>query len=564
MIEPRASHGDSPDQAGALTPAQGIEALAGVELQTCLRDLMGLLALPSLWSGRDPDVVLRILAEALEGVLPIEVCHVTAIFDVNEPPLSLLRISGQVVEPGSTGWFEFTHVPVSALSREPTITIERTPLGELRIARIAMSYSGNAAVLAIGSGRGDFPRPGEIILLRAAASLAASGLRTARVVQEREDALRSKDEFLAMLGHELRNPLAPIVTALDLIKLRAGGQLTRELQIIERQVRNMTTLVDDLLDVSRVTRGKIELKKAPVDIASIVYKSIEMAKPLLERHAHHLRVDIAWPVPLVNADPMRLSQVIANLLVNAAKYTQPGGDIVVKATSVAGAMELSVKDNGMGIDAKLLPHVFDLFQQGRVTMDRAAGGLGIGLSIVKSLVGLHGGSVSAYSDGSGRGSEFIVRLPLSTVRSTAPAPDAVEVSAVPHEGKPRERVLVVDDNRDAAEMVVEFLTMAGHEAAVAYDAPEALALSESFRPTVVVLDIGLPIINGYELAIMMREKWVNSGSNDVPRMIALTGYGLAHDRDKSREAGIAVHLVKPVPLESLLDAIENRFASFSV
>jgi CheY-like chemotaxis protein len=407
--------------------------------------------------------------------------------------------------------------------------------------------------LAIGASRNDFPRPAETVLLRAAASLAASGLRTARLVQEREEALRAKDEFLAMLGHELRNPLAPIVTALDLIKLRSGGELTREQKIIERQVGSLTALVDDLLDVARVTRGKIELKKTPVDIGTIVSKAVETARPLLEQHGHHLRMDIAWPVPIVDADPMRLSQVIANLVVNAAKYTQPGGDIVVRATRDGNWMQLSVKDNGIGIDEKLLPSIFDLFQQGRVTIDRAAGGLGIGLAIVKSLVRLHGGSVSAHSEGPGRGSEFLVRLPLSTAGKTAAVPGTSEVLQVIPQAKVRERVLVVDDNRDAAEMVAEFLRTVGHEVTVAYDAPEALTLSEGFQPTVMVLDIGLPVIDGYELAMMMREKWGAS----VPKMIALTGYGLAHDRLRSREAGVAVHLVKPVSLEHLLDAIVN-------
>jgi signal transduction histidine kinase len=553
MTYSRESHGDSQRSAGTLMPARSFEAMPEVELRSCLRDLMGLLALPSLWSGRDPDAVLQILAEALEGMLPIEVCHVTAIFNANEPPRSLLRVARQTVASNSTEWSQFSQTHVSGLSNEPTLTLEQTPRGELRIARLAMSYSGHVAALAIGSSRSDFPQSAEIVLLRAAASLAASGLRTARLVQEREEALRAKDEFLAMLGHELRNPLAPIVTALDLMKLRAGGELPREQQIIERQVGNLTTLVDDLLDVARVTRGKIELKKIPVDIATIVSKAVETATPLLERHGHHLHVDIERPAPIVDADLMRMSQVVANLLMNAAKYSAPGGNILVATSYDAKELRLSVKDDGMGMDTRLLPHVFDLFQQGRTTIDRAAGGLGIGLTIVKSLIGLHGGSVSAHSDGPGRGSEFVVRLPLSKAVSTAAAPGDSGLSRVAAEGKPRERVLVVDDNRDAADGVAEFLRTVGLEVAVAYDAPEALTLSESFHPTVMVLDIGLPVIDGYELAVLMRERWGNS----VPRMIALTGYGLARDKKRSREAGLAVHLVKPVRLETLLDAVMN-------
>jgi signal transduction histidine kinase/ActR/RegA family two-component response regulator len=553
MTHTSESPGHSPKSGGASKSSRGFEGIPEAELQACLRDLMGLLALPALWSGRDPAAVLRILAEALEGILSIEVCHVTASGGVNEPPLSLLRVNRQAVASDSKEWFEFRSTRVPGPLHEPFITLEWTPQGELRIARLAMSYSGDVGVLAIGASRSDFPRPAEMVLLRAAASLAASGLRAARLAQEREDALRAKDEFLAMLGHELRNPLAPIVTALDLTKLRAGGKLTREQQIIERQVGNLTALVDDLLDVARVTRGKIELKKSPIDIASVVSKAVETARPLLERHGHHLHVNIAYPVPIIDADPMRLSQVVSNLLANAAKYTQPGGDITVSATRALNGVLLSVKDNGIGIDDKLLPCVFDLFQQGRRALDRAAGGLGIGLAIVKSLVGLHGGSVSAYSEGPGRGSEFLVRLPLSTAGNVETTLGNSDVSRVTHAGKPRERVLVVDDNRDAAAMVAEFLRMEGHETAVAYDAPEALALSETFCPTVIVLDIGLPVIDGYELAVMMREKW----GDRVARMIALTGYGLAEDRKRSREAGVAVHLVKPVPMERILDAVMN-------
>ncbi len=530
----------------------GLEETPAKELQTCLRDLMGLLALPSLWSGREPVVLFRTLAEALEGILSIDVCHVAAIVEANAPPLALMRVRGSDVASTDAQWSSFAHTHLAAELREqPTTTLASTPLGELRITRLAMNYSGHVGILSVGATRNDFPRPVEIILLRAAASLAASGLRTARLVQERENALRAKDEFLAMLGHELRNPLAPIVTALSLMKLRGDGELTREQAIIERQVGNLTELVDDLLDVARVTRGKIELKKSSIDIASIVSKAVETAKPLLEKQCHRLAVEIDSPVPRVYADPMRLTQVVANLLVNAAKYTSAGGEIVVRATQRQGQLRVSIQDNGIGIDRELLPRVFDLFQQGRVTTDRAAGGLGIGLAIVKSLVELHGGSVTAFSEGLGHGSEFSFTLPLQ-VPETSPALDAApKPIAGARQGMRCERVLVVDDNHDAADMVAEYLKKMGHETAVAFDAPQALSLSESFKPTVMVLDIGLPVIDGYDLALMMRERW----GERAPRMIALTGYGLAHDRSKSRQAGLAVHLVKPVRLESLLDAI---------
>ncbi len=528
----------------------GLEETPAKELQTCLRDLMGLLALPALWSGREPEVLFRTLAEALEEILAIDVCHVAAIVDANAPPMSLLRVRGRGVASTDAQWSGFARAYLAGDSRElPTTTPAASPLGELHIARLAMNFSGHVGILSVGAMRKDFPKPVEVTLLRAAASLAASGLRTAQLVQERENALRAKDEFLAMLGHELRNPLAPIVTALSLMKLRANGELTREQAIIERQVGNLTELVDDLLDVARVTRGKIELKKSALDIASVISKALETAKPLLEKQGHRLVVEVDSPAPVVYADSMRLTQVVSNLLVNAAKYTSYGGEIVVRALQRQGQMRLSIKDNGIGIDRDLLPRVFDLFQQGRVTTDRAAGGLGIGLAIVKSLVELHGGSVTAFSEGVGHGSEFSFTLPVHVPEMPpAAAPERVAGTGACMRC---ERVLVVDDNHDAADMVAEYLKKMGHEAAVAFDAPQALSLSESFKPTVMVLDIGLPVIDGYDLALMMRERW----GERAPRMIALTGYGLAHDRSKSRQAGMAVHLVKPVRLESLLDAI---------
>jgi signal transduction histidine kinase len=241
-------------------------------------------------------------------------------------------------------------------------------------------------------------------------------------MRERELASRAKDEFLAMLGHELRNPLAPIVTALNLLKLRSGNRLTRESEIIERQVGHLIRLVDDLLDISRVARGKVELKAERVEISEIVAKAVETASPLLEQRRHYLELEIPAEGLLVYADPTRMAQVVANLLTNAAKYTEPGGLIQVRAWRDGPNVCVSVKDNGAGITSELLPRVFDLFQQGRTTLDRAGGGLGIGLALVKSLTTLHGGSVSAASEGPARGSEFRVCLPLLMREPGAPMP----------------------------------------------------------------------------------------------------------------------------------------------
>jgi PAS domain S-box-containing protein len=364
-----------------------------------------------------------------------------------------------------------------------------------------------------------------------------------RSVKESEErarlADRRKDEFLAMLGHELRNPLAPITTALELMRMK-GDARTREREIIERQVSHLTRLIDDLLDVSRITRGKIQLDRERVDVASAIAKAVETVSPLLEKRAHRLELDVPRAGLLVEADPVRLVQIIQNLLMNAAKYTEPQGHIVVAARPEGGQVRVSVTDNGIGIPADVLPNVFDLFVQGERALDRAQGGLGIGLTLVKQLVELHGGSVEARSEGPGRGSEFVVRLPQAE-----PVPAAPERAAEP-QPRPRaadgRRVLVVDDNPDAAETIADMLRALGHEVAVAHDGPSALDAARRFQPEAALLDLGLPVMDGYELAQHMRR----DGSLHGILLIAVTGYGQENDRARAAAAGFDRHLVKPV------------------
>jgi signal transduction histidine kinase len=368
-----------------------------------------------------------------------------------------------------------------------------------------------------------------------------------------ESANRAKDEFLAMLGHELRNPLSPILTALQLMKLQGPEGSERARNVIERQVNHLTRLVDDLLDVSRITRGKVELRTEVVEMAEIVAKAIEMASPLLEQRTHTLTVDMPRRGLCVNGDPMRLSQVVSNLLTNAAKYTLPGGHITVIAEHDGGEVVLSVRDTGVGIAPEVLPHVFDLFVQERQAIDRSQGGLGLGLTIVRNLVERHGGSVLARSDGLGRGSEFVVRLPR-----VAQALDLTEPLATPATGPEAKegrdggpRVLVVDDNEDAAEMLVEALTRKGYETRVAYDAPTALRVAAAFAPDIAFLDLGLPVMDGYELASHLRKIPGLSGL----RLIAVTGYGQESDYQRTREAGFHHHLVKPVDIAAIEAAV---------
>ena len=388
-----------------------------------------------------------------------------------------------------------------------------------------------------------------------------------KLLQDLEAASRAKDEFLAMLGHELRNPLSPIATALQLMKLRGDTRTTREQQVIERQVNHLTRLVDDLLDVSKITRGKVELRKERVEIADVIAKAIEMASDLFEQRNHDLSLDVAYERLWVDGDPVRLAQVVANLLTNAARYTKPGGRIMVSARREgsgresgerqSGEIVIRVKDNGAGISPDLLPRIFDLFIQGHRSSDRAEGGLGLGLALVKNLVALHGGSVAALSDGLGKGSEFVIRLPavaevgnLDSIHSEHDRPE-------PRSDGHGKRILVVDDNNDAADLLAEILRDVGHQVEVAYSPVVALELCEAFRPEVAVLDIGLPVMDGYELAARLRANPVTAHC----RLIALTGYGQSHDRTRSAEGGFQHHLVKPVDIVKLIRLVAGDDAA---
>jgi PAS domain S-box-containing protein len=354
-------------------------------------------------------------------------------------------------------------------------------------------------------------------------------------------ASRAKDEFLAMLGHELRNPLAPIVSALELMRMRGDAGAVRERDIIQRQVEHLVRLVDDLLDVSRVTTGKIELKVERVELAQPLSKAVEMASSLLQRRRHRLDLDIE-PGLYWEGDPVRLAQVVTNLLTNAARYTDPGGRIVVRASREdAERLRISVADNGMGLAPDMLTSVFGLFVQGTRSMDRSEGGLGIGLALVKNIVELHGGTVEACSAGKGQGSEFIVRLPIRARCAGRPA-SAAPVLAVAPRQEGQYRIMVVDDNVDAAVMLGRLCAAHGHLVEVFHDPVAALASVQQFRPDIAVLDIGLPVLDGYQLATRLRARL---GTHPC-RLIALSGYGQEADKVRSREAGFELHLVKPI------------------
>ncbi len=366
-----------------------------------------------------------------------------------------------------------------------------------------------------------------------------------RLAADLSEAGRQKDEFLATLAHELRNPLAPIRNGLQVIRLspdratRAGA-----LEMMERQLGQLVRLVDDLLDVTRVTTGKVTLRPERVTVRSLLAAAVEANRPLVEQAGHELAVRLPERPVVVDADPTRLTQVFTNLLNNAAKYTPAGGRIEASVAREGGEAVVRVADSGVGIPAELLPKVFDMFVQVGQSLDRSQGGLGIGLTLVRKLVEMHGGTVAAESPGEGRGSTFVVRLPAAEESPNAPPRDAPPGATAPPPGR---RVLVVDDNRDAADSLTMLLELQGYEVRTAYTGPTGLDAAREFRPDVALLDIGLPGMNGYEVAGQLRRDRAAGGLF----LAALTGWGSDGDRKRAAEAGFDAHLTKPVELAAL-------------
>ena len=386
------------------------------------------------------------------------------------------------------------------------------------------------------------------------ANRAAIAIENASLLTALKESDRRKDEFLAMLAHELRNPLAPIQNAVQVMRREemSPSQLQWATEVIDRQVHQMARLVDDLLDVSRITRGKIEIRKEPVELATVLNMAIEANRPIIEQWGHDLTVSIPAEPIVLDADPARLGQVLLNLLNNAAKYMEPNGSIWVTAEQQRDHVLIRVKDTGIGIPADMLPRVFEMFTQVDRSLERAEGGLGIGLPLVQRLVAMHGGVVEARSDGPGMGSEFIVRLPLAgEVKDTGPQGAAGGETFV---APATCRILVVDDNRDAAESLGMLLRMLGNEVHTAHDGLEAVGAAAAFQPDVVLLDIGLPKLNGYDAARRIRE--LAGGPEMV--LIALTGWGQEEDRRRSTDAGFDHHMTKPIEFAALQALLAER------
>jgi signal transduction histidine kinase len=505
----------------------------------------------------------------LELVVPQIADSAALVVDADaEAPLVYSRFEshGRLQTAHLAGYGELPEAMRSALQR---VVREGLPLeGEtvcypLRIAERTLG------ALALTSGQSSSSLlPQDLVTLQDLVGRAAIALDNARlysslqreIVRSREaeeslqDANRRKDEFLAMLSHELRNPLAPIRNAVEMMRRLAppDPKLTMAREVVDRQVTLLARLVEELLDVSRISQGKIVLKREPVDLARILAHSVETTRPLIDSRGQTLTVSVPVTPVWLSADFARLSQVVSNLLNNASKYTGEGGRIELAASADEGEARITVRDNGSGIEPQLLHKVFDLFVQGERALDRGQGGLGIGLTLVKRLVELHQGEVKAASEGPGRGATFTVTLPcISAVEPQQRTPQPVQASRDSQVyGR---RVLVVDDNIDAAESTAAFLRLEGHEVKAVHDGLQALASLKVFDPHVVVLDIGLPGLDGYAVARQLRSR----GDTSHVLLIALTGYGQKEDRARAAEAGFDYHFVKPADPREIQVAIER-------
>jgi len=395
-------------------------------------------------------------------------------------------------------------------------------------------------------------RPVRIAALTSAARAALRArqrqYQTRAHLLEREIADRRKDEFLATLAHELRNPLAPICNAVTLMRMSAGGPEIWDM--MDRQVNHMVRLVDDLMEVSRITRGAVELHRKPIDLASAIDVAIETSRPLVDQARHQLTVALPEQALHVEADPVRLAQVFSNLINNAVKYTDAGGRIAVSARRDGHSATVTVSDTGIGIPAEALPRVFDMFVQADSRDRRVAGGLGIGLTLARRLVEMHGGTLTASSPGRGRGSEFSVRLPLA---GRAAAANTEDHAAPDPKIRGLPRVLIVDDNRDAADSLATLLHLLGAEVRVTNDGPDALATLDAFHPAAVFLDLGMPGMDGHEVARRIRER---EHAHDTV-LVALTGWGQEKDRRATRATGFNHHLVKPADITALRSVLAS-------
>jgi signal transduction histidine kinase/ActR/RegA family two-component response regulator len=482
--------------------------------------------------GRSPEEALDIVLEALPTALS---CDLVYVMLPGSPPVERAVLRGAAIPEAEVA------AVAAAIANDPNRAQVIPNIGQLWCFEATVPVGAESGRLVAG-------RPAPLdpdtdrVLIRTAANLVGTTLESARVLE----VARRKDDFLAMLGHELRNPLAPIMTAVELLAHQPA--VARERDVIERHTRHLVRLVDDLLDISRVTRGHVELRSETISLASVLERAAELAAPLVSRHRHALHIANADGI-LLKGDPVRLAQTFGNLLVNAAKFTPPLGKIDVSIDRGPGRVRVTVRDTGRGISRDQLGRIFEPFVQADRERDSLSGGLGLGLAIVKNLVDRHGGTISVHSDGRDRGAAFTVELPTVARR------EEPEVIVQPQAPRTRSsvRVLVVDDNVDIAELLSEALSIAGFQTAVEYDARAALERWRSFVPHAAVLDVGLPELDGYELAKTLRAE---HGAN--PTLIAATGYGQQSDRLRAADAGFDCHFVKPVSVRELVMVLDQR------
>ncbi len=519
------------------------EADLNSDFAKSLRDLMGLMALPGLWIGRDGQGILQLTFDAIERTLPLRFIYSQVLLEAPSP-VNLLMWDRRW-ESGEQAWAQGLQAVVDAKVFEGK-PYEQIVRGEkLNIIKLSLGYGASAGKIWFGSDQPGFPTIANLAFIRAAITLAGTGILTAKAHQEAERANRAKDEFMAILGHELRNPLAPIMMSLDIMRFKNNGELPKELNVIDRQSKHLSRLVDDLLDISRITSGKVHLKSELVSLNDVLARAIENCTPLLNEKRHHLSKSLlADEQSYVQGDEYRLIQIFTNLLNNAAKFMGAGGAIVITSRRSGNFIEIDIHDQGPGIAAALLPTVFNMFEQGRQTLERSKGGLGIGLAVVKSLVELHQGRVQVESV-EGQGATFSVILPLPA--QSIPTPSVTRVTPLQRSER---TLLIVDDNEDALLALAEYLGLIGYHILTATTPEAALQHVAQSQPEVVILDIGLPGMSGYELA-----QEIQLRTRVKPYLIALTGYGQESDKLKSRQYGFDAHLTKPISFDLLNTAL---------
>jgi signal transduction histidine kinase/ActR/RegA family two-component response regulator len=508
---------------------------ANDRLRRCVRDLAALTALPSLCIGRTPEEALDTLIEALPTALDCDLVYFCVPGTPDQERASIDRARGTAeqlvaVRAITANDDDGANATVFAGGEKWSCIGAEVPIGAKRGRLLA----GRRTALDAETDR---------VLIRTAANLIGTIIETANVLETAQ----RKDDFLAMLGHELRNPLAPIVTAVDLMKFNPS--VHRERTVIERHTDHLVRIVDDLLDISRVTRGHVELRRERVSLASVLQRAAEIASPLVARNRHSLELAEAGDITL-EGDPIRLAQIFGNLLTNAAKFTSPGGRIAVLISQGPGRVRVTVRDTGCGIASDQLQRIFEPFVQADRARDVLRGGLGLGLAIVRNLVERHGGSISVESQGKGHGSAFTVELPTVATSRVA---SSVAAQPQPSQLRAQVRVLVVDDNSDITDLLSEALHAQGFQTAVAHDGAEALTSWRTFHPHAGVLDVGLPDIDGYGVARTIRTEY---GTDAV--LIAVTGYGQPTDRVRASDAGFDCHFVKPVTIAELVKVLDQR------